>query len=189
MDSYLRTPLEFLITTLFDLYITVVMLRFILQQVRADFYNPISQFIVKVTNPLLIPLRRIIPGWGGIDIASILLMLLLQSIAITLLLLIRGVGLGPLVVINLAFAELVSMAFNVFIFAIVIQAVISWINPAGHYNPVGGILRSITEPLLRPARKFIPPISGIDLSPLAALFALQILKMLIVPLLHSLANI
>lgn len=163
------------------------MLRFILQQVRADFYNPISQFIVKVTNPPLLPLRRIIPGWGGIDIASIVLMLILQSISFTLLLLIRGTDLGALVIFNLAFAELVSIAFNVFIFAIVIQAVISWINPAGHYNPVGGILRSITEPLLKPARKFIPPISGIDLSPLAALLILQVLKMLIVPLLRSLS--
>ncbi len=189
MDSYLSKPLEFLITTIFDLYIMVVMLRFILQQVRADFYNPISQFIVKVTNPPLIPLRRIIPGWGGIDIASILLMLLLQSIAFTLLLLIRGMDLGALVIINLALAELISMAFNIFIFAIIIQAVISWINPAGHYNPVGSILRSLTEPLLRPARRYIPPVSGIDLSPLAALMVLQILKMLIVPLLRSLSMI
>jgi len=189
MESYLRSPLEFLITTIFDLYITVVMLRFILQRVRADFYNPISQFIVKVTNPPLIPLRRMIPGWGGIDIASIVLMLALQSIAFTLLLLIRGSALGPFVIINLAFAELISMAFNVFIFAIIIQAVISWINPAGHYNPVGSILRSITEPLLRPARKFIPPVSGIDLSPLAALMVLQLLKMIIVPLLRSLSMV
>lgn len=189
MDSYLRSPLEFLLTTIFDLYITVVMLRFILQQVRADFYNPISQFIVKVTNPPLLPLRRIIPGWGGIDLASILLMIILQSIAFTLLLLVRGMELGPLVIINLAFAELISIAFNVFIFAIIIQAVISWVNPAGHYNPVGSILRSITEPMLRPARKFMPPISGIDLSPLAALLVLQVLKMLIVPLLRSLSMI
>lgn len=187
MDSYLRTPLEFLITTLFDLYITVVMVRFILQRVRADFYNPISQFIVKVTNPPLIPLRRIIPGWGGYDIASIVLMLALQSIAFTLLLLIRGSELGPLAVINLAFAELISMGFNIFIFAIIIQAIISWVNPAGHYNPVGSILHSLSEPMLRPARKIIPPISGIDLSPLAALMVLQILKMLIVPLLRSLS--
>ncbi|MCW8825923.1 MAG: YggT family protein [Gammaproteobacteria bacterium] len=187
MQSYLATPLEFLVTTLFDLYITVVMLRFILQQVRADFYNPISQFIVKVTNPPLIPLRRIIPGWGGIDIASIVLMLVLQSIAFTLLLLIRGMELGPLVIINLAFAELVSMAFSIFIFAIIIQVIISWINPAGHYNPVGAVLRSLTEPMLRPARRYIPPISGIDLSPLAALMVLQLLKMLIVPLLRSLS--
>ena len=187
MDNYLRSPFEFLITTLFDLYITVVMLRFILQQLRADFYNPISQFIVKVTNPLLIPLRRIIPGWGGIDLASILLLLMLQSIAIILLLLIRNIALGPLVVINLAFAELLSMAFNIFIFAIIVQAVISWINPAGHQNPIGGILHSLTEPLLKHARKLIPPTSGIDLSPLVALFALQFLKMLVIPLIHSFA--
>jgi YggT family protein len=187
MNGYLTTPFEFLITTLFDLYITLVMLRLIMQRVRADFYNPISQFIVKVTNPPLIPLRRLIPGWAGIDIAAIVLMLALQSIAFTLLLLLRGSALGPFVIINLAFAELVSMAFNIFIFAIIIQAIISWVNPAGHYNPVSAILRSITEPLLRPARRYIPPISGIDLSPLAVLMVLQLLKLLIVPLLRGLS--
>ena len=119
--------------------------------------------------------------------ASILLMLLLQSTAITLLLLIRGVAIGPLGVVSFAFAELVSLAFNIFVFAIVIQAVISWINPAGHYNPVGAILRSLTEPLLRHARRYIPPVSGIDLSPIAVLLVLQFLKMLIVPLLQRLA--
>ncbi len=187
MNSYPGGPLEFLLTTLFDLYITVVMLRFILQQVHADFYNPVSQFIVTVTNPPLLPLRRVIPGWGGIDTASILLMLILQSIALTLLLLIRGIDLGPLVIITLALAELISTAFNIFIFAIIIQVVLSWVNPAGHYNPVGVILHSITEPMLRPARRLLPPISGIDLSPLVALLVLQVLKMLIIPPLHSLS--
>jgi len=186
MNGYLLNPLEFVISTLFQLYITVVMVRFLLQWVRADFYNPLSQFVVKVTNPLLRPLRRIIPGWGGLDIAALLLMLVLQLLSLTLILLLRGHGVPLGVLIPWSLAELVGLAFNVYIFAIIAQAILSWINP-GHYNPVSSILYSLTEPLLRPARRLLPPISGIDLSPLLVLLALQVAKMLIVPPLMYLA--
>lgn len=186
MNGYLLNPLEFLLSTLFQLYITVVMIRFLLQWVRADFYNPVSQFVVKLTNPLLRPLRRMIPGWAGVDMAAIVLMLLLQLTSLFLILLIRGQGipLGALLLWSLA--ELLSLAFNVYIFAIIIQAILSWITP-GHYNPFSSILYSLTEPLLRPARSLLPPISGIDLSPLLVLLALQVAKMLLVPPLMHLA--
>lgn len=186
MNGYLTNPVEFLLTTLFQLYITVVMLRFLLQWVRADFYNPVSQFLVKVTNPPLKPLRRIIPGWGGLDIAAIVLMVALQVISLLLVLLLRGKGIPVGTLVLWSVAELVSLAFNVFIFAIIIQVILSWVNP-GHYNPVSSLLYSLTEPLLRPARRMLPPISGIDLSPLLVLLALQVLKMLIVPPLMHLA--
>jgi len=186
MNGYLTNPVEFLITTLFQLYIMVIMLRFLLQWVRADFYNPVSQFVVRVTNPLLKPLRRVIPGWGGLDIAAVSLMIALQLLSLLLVLLLRGQGvpIGTLVLWSLA--ELISLAFNVFIFAIIIQVILSWVNP-GHYNPVSSLLHSLTEPLLRPARRMLPPISGIDLSPLLVLLALQVLKMLVVPPLMHLA--
>lgn len=186
MNGYLLNPLEFLLSTLFQLYITVVMVRFLLQWVRADFYNPVSQFVVKVTNPLLRPLRRMIPGWGGIDIAAVVLMLLLQLISLTLILLLRGQGIPLATLLLWSVAELLSLAFNVYIFAIIVQAVLSWVSP-GQYNPVSGILYSLTEPLLRPARRLLPPISGIDLSPLLVLLALQVAKMLVVPPLMHLA--
>jgi YggT family protein len=187
MNGYLLNPLEFLLSTLFQLYITVVMVRFLLQWVRADFYNPVSQFIVKVTNPLLRPLRRLIPGWGGLDIAALLLMLLLQLLSLTLILLLRGHGVPLGILIPWSVAELVALALNVYIFAIIVQAILSWVNP-GHYNPVSSILYSLTEPLLRPARQLLPPISGIDLSPLLVLLALQVVKMLVVPPLMYLAS-
>lgn len=185
--NYFLSPLEFLISTLFSIYILAVMLRFLLQWVRADFYNPISQFLVKVTNPPLKPLRRVIPGFAGIDWAAVVLMLLLQMAALALVIALRGggVALGPLVLFS--GAELVNLLFNVFIFAILIQVVISWINP-GAYNPLTSLLYSLTEPVLRPARRVIPPIGGLDLSPLAAIIALQVLKMLIVPPLRHLAG-
>jgi len=187
VNSYLTNPIEFVISTLFHLYITVVMVRFLLQWVRADFYNPVSQFVVKVTNPLLKPLRRIIPGWGGLDIAAIVLMVLLQMLSLLLVLLLRGGGLPISTLLIGSVAELVSLAFNVYIFAIIIQAVLSWVNP-GHYNPVSAILYSLTDPLLRPARRLLPPISGIDLSPLLVILALQVLKMLVIPPLMFLAQ-
>lgn len=186
MNSYLLNPLEFLLSTLFQLYITIVMIRFLLQWVRADFYNPVSQFVVKVTNPLLRPLRRLIPGWGGIDVAALVLMLLLQLLSLFLILLLRGHGIPLLTLVAWSVAELVSLAFNVYIVAIIVQAILSWITP-GHYNPVSSILYSLTEPLLRPARRLLPPISGIDLSPLLVLLALQVAKMLVVPPLMHLA--
>lgn len=186
MNGYLQSPLEFLVTTLFQLYILVVMLRFLFQLVRADFYNPVSQFVVKATNPPLRPLRRIIPGLGGVDIASIVLMVALQMIATAIVLALRGGGAGVGALVLWSLAELVGLAFNVFIFSILIAAILSWVNPGG-YNPVAAILDYLNAPILRPIRRVIPAISGIDLSPLAAIIGLQVLKMLVVPPLHHLA--
>ncbi len=186
MDGYLLNPIEFLITTLFELYILVVMLRFLLQWVRADFYNPVSQFIVKVTNPPLRPLRRIIPGIAGLDMAAVVLMLALQLIALGLVLVLRGKGFPIGTLFIWSFAELVNLAFNVFIFSILIQAILSWVNP-GSYNPVNAILHSLNEPLLRPARRLLPPMQGLDLSPLLVIIALQVIKMLVIPPLRYLA--
>lgn len=187
MQGYLTSPLEFLLTTLFQLYIMLVMARFLLQWVRADFYNPITQFLVKVTNPPLLPLRRIIPGWGGVDIAAVVLMLALQMLSLLIVLWMRGKGLALETLLLWSLAELIGLAFNFFIFAIIIQVVLSWVNP-GQYNPLTALLHSLTQPLVRPAQRLLPPISGIDLSPLLVILALQVLKMLIVPPLMHLAT-
>lgn len=182
MNSYFTNPLEFLISTLFSLYILAVMLRFLLGMVRADFYNPISQFLVKITNPLLVPLRKIIPGTGKIDVAAIILMLVLQLIMLAIIVALRGVSPPLLGLLLTAIGTLVILAINVFLFAIIVQVIISWVNP-GSYNPVNGLLSSLTSPVMRPIQRLLPPMSGIDLSPLFALIGLQVLKMLIQPLL------
>jgi YggT family protein len=180
--NYLTNPLEFLISTLFGLYILAFMLRFLLGAVRADFYNPVSQFLVRITNPLLVPLRKVVPGIGKLDTAAVVIMLILQFLALTLIVLLRGNGF-PLPALLLAtVAELVALLLNVYMVAIIVQVIISWVNP-GSYNPVTGLLYSLTEPVMRPIRKLLPPVSGIDLSPLFALIGLQVLKMLILPLL------
>lgn len=178
-NQYFAASAVFLIQTLFGLYILAVMLRLLLQWVRADFYNPVSQFLVKITNPPLRPLRRVIPGWGGIDFASVLLLVALQMLELFLVNTTLGTS-QP--VAGLAFSAviaLLNLLVNIYVFAIIIQVILSWVAP-NTYNPVTGLIHHLTEPLLAPARRMIPPISGIDLSPLAVLVLLQLTKMLII---------
>ena len=169
----------FLVSTLFGMYILAVMLRFILQMVRADFYNPVSRFIVKITNPPLKPLRRFIPGFAGIDMASVLVMLVLQMFEFFIITLLRNFPTPDILGLALyAFIELITLGFYVFLFSIFILALLSWINP-GQYNPINNLLHQITEPVLRPARKILPPMSGMDLSPMLAMVGLWLVKLLL----------
>lgn len=188
MSDYLATPLVFLIGTLFQLYILALLLRFLLQWARANFYNPVSQFLVKITNPPLKPLRRFVPGLWGLDLAAVVLMIALQMVSLALVAALRGFAMGPLTLFLLSVAELVELTIYVFIFSILIQAILSWVNP-GRYNPVTDALHSLNEPLLRPVRRFMPPVSGFDLSPLVAIIGLQVLLMLIMPPLRDLARL
>ncbi len=186
-SNYVTNPIEFLINTLFGLYILVVMLRFLLAVVRADFYNPLSQFLVKVTNPPLLPLRRILPSVGKLDTSALVLMLALQMLSFTLIALLRGGAFSVGALLMLSVTELISLFLNVLLFSILIQVIISWVNP-GTYNPAVSLLYSLTEPVLRPCRRLIPPISGMDLSPLVALIAIQLVRMLFLPPLYALAQ-
>lgn len=171
----------FLIETLFGLYILAVMLRFLLQLFRADFYNPVSQFLVKVTHPVLRPLRRVVPSMGNIDTASIVLMLLLQFAELWLVSEIRGSTLSALTMLILAFAILLKTLLYVFIVAILIRIVLSWLGPQGP-NPVLSLLHSLTEPLLGRARRMLPALSigGFDLTPIVVLIVLQLGLILLV---------
>jgi YggT family protein len=119
--------------------------------------------------------------------AAIVLMLILQTISLTLTLLIQSQFVTPIAVIMLSIANLLSLGINVFLFSIIIQAVLSWINPMAGHNPALTILYMLNEPLLRPARKLLPPFSGLDLSPLIVILGLQVLKMLLIPPLQHLA--
>lgn len=184
-NDYYTSPVEFLVTTLGGLYIAAVMLRFLFQLVRADFYNPISQFLVKITSPLLVPLRRVIPGFGGIDVASIVLMLLLQMLVFALVVVLRGATPTPLFLLGLAVVELLQVAVNIFFWAIILQAILSWVQP-GQHNPGTMLLHQLTAPLLNPARRLLPPISGLDLSPILVVIGLKLLEMILLPPLQRL---
>ena len=177
--SYIAEAMTFLIETVFELYILAVMLRFLLQLFRADFYNPISQFLIKVTTPVLRPLRRWIPGFAGIDVAALALMAILKFIEIVLVEAVKGYipGIGGLLILSIA--SLLQLLIYVFIVAILIQVVLSWIAP-DTYNPMTSILRSLCGPLLRPVRHRLPSLGGLDLSPLVVLIVLQLILMLFV---------
>jgi len=191
-SSYLTSPLLLVINTLFDLYVFLILLRFMLQWLRADFYNPVSQFIVRATTPLLKPLRRIIPGFGGQDMAALLLAMLVILIKYII---IRSMGAGVIEVANVmapigsasvlgllvtALAEILSMFINIFLFAIIIQVIMSWVS-SGSYNPAIGLVNTLSRPIMGPVQKFIPPLGGLDLSPLFASLGLMVLKMLLIP--------
>lgn len=174
----------FLISTLFNLYLMVVLLRLWLQSARADFYNPLSQFVVKATNPLLIPLRRIIPSIGKLDTASLLLALLVATgKVITMQLLLSG-GVSAGTTLFGAIAVLIKESFSLLFWVVVIRAILSWFSQ-GH-NPMEHLLHQLTEPLLNPIRRVIPPVGGLDLSVLVLLVGLQFLEILVQNLLKGL---
>lgn len=178
MDNFLVNAGSYLISTIFGLYIIIVLLRFLLQLVRADFYNPLSQFIVKATSPILNPMRRVIPGLFGIDFSSLLLAYGLQYIVNILLFSLRGLPVNPLFLLWHSIGSLITLFLYIYFFAILIQVIISWVNP-GTYNPATALIHHITEPVLRPARKIIPPFSGFDLSPILVFIVLNLLIMFV----------
>lgn len=167
------------INTLVGLYLLVVILRFLLQLVRADFYNPISQFIVKATNPPLIPLRKVIPGFGGIDIASLTLALLVQIIAIVLILLLNGIQPPPLEVVMWSAIGIISLVLKVYFWGLLITVIASWIAP-NSYNPALILINQILEPAIKPIRKMMPDMGGIDISPIVVFLLIQVLEILVV---------
>jgi len=174
--SAINEILVYLVQTLLSLYLVTMLLRFLLQLVRADFYNPISQFIVKVTNPLVIPLRRVIPGLGGIDVSSLLLALLLQLAAIVALLLINGLS-PPGVFLLLAWSVLgvLGLLVNIYFFALLAMIILSWVA-AGSRHPAIYLLYQITEPVMAPFRKVLPPMGGLDLSPILVFVLINIIQ-------------
>ena len=170
----------FLVEAVFGLYIIALLLRFLLARVRADFYNPFSQFIVRLTDPPLKPLRRLIPGVLGIDWALITLLLVVQALEIGLIAwLFAGRIPAPPGLAALALAHLLKTLIYIYIFIIIVQVIISWLNP-GTYNPVTVIMHQLSEPALTPVRRLIPPAGGFDWAPLVLMIILNLALILLV---------
>jgi YggT family protein len=174
--SALNEILGYLVQTFLSLYLVAMLLRFLLQLVRADFYNPISQFLVKVTNPLVIPLRRVIPGLGGLDLASLLLAVLLQLAGIVLLLLINGIGLpGIFTLLVWSLLGVLGLLVNIYFFALLGMIILSWVA-AGSRHPAIYLLYQITEPVMAPFRKVLPAMGGLDFSPILVFILINIIQ-------------
>ncbi len=175
--SAIQEILVFLINTLFNLYISFLMIRMLLGLARADFYNPVSQFLVKATDPVIKPLRRFIPAFGKIDTATVVAIVGLKVIELFLLALITG-GDFAASFIPFVMGDLLRMLVWIYIVAIIIQVIISWVGNT-HGNPVVPLINSLTEPLFRPVRKLIPPVGMIDFSAFVVLLLLQIALIII----------
>ena len=168
-----------LVNAIIGFFIFVVLIRFLLQAVRADFYNPISQFIVKATNPILIPARKIIPGFGGYDLAAIVVLLVLELIAMTLSLLIMG---WPLPVVNMlvwALLGTVGLFLKLYFWGLLIIVIASWLAPGGG-NPALMLLQQIIEPAMKPIRKVMPDMGGLDISPIIAFLVINVFEILLI---------
>ena len=182
MGAYLSDAALFLVDMILGIYILLVLLRFLLQLTRADFYNPISQFIVRATNPPLVRLRRFIPGLLGIDLAALVLLIAMEALRISLTALLLGNHPRFAGVILLSLGELAKLAGYTVIFGIFIRALLSWFSH-GLQHPITRLLGSFTDPILRPARRIVPVIGGLDLSPLIVfLVVMLVLKLFAQPL-------
>ena len=176
----LNTAAIYLIQTLGSIYLLIVLLRFLLQLVRADFYNPLSQFIVRATKPLLMPLRRLIPGYGGLDFASLVLGIAIQLVMLIMILLLMGYALpNILLLVSWAAIGVLALFVKIFFFALIISVILSWVAQ-GSYNPAVILINQLCEPILAPIRKILPALGGLDLSPIFAFIAIRLFDMLVI---------
>ena len=169
-----------LINSIGSLILLIIFLRFLLQLVRADFYNPLSQMIVKFTNPMLIPLRRVIPGFGGLDVASLVLAFAAQYLLIMLILVVAGYGLNLPWVMMLGWSAvgLLKLVMNIYFWGMLIMVIASWVAP-NSYNPALILINQLLEPVVAPVRRIMPDMGGLDLSPLIVLLGIQVLEILL----------
>lgn len=170
--------IEFLISTLFGLYLMVVLLRLWLQLAQADFYNPFSQFIVKATHPIVAPMRRILPSIGRLDTATLVLALLVAALKVfTVALVAYGVVIAnPLVLLIQAFITVLKEGFMLVFYVLIIRAILSWVSQGR--NPLELVFHQLTEPFLAPIRRVLPPMGGLDLSVMVAIIGLMFLQKL-----------
>lgn len=172
------SSVQFLIGTLFDLYLMVVLLRLWLQFSRADFYNPFSQFVVKVTHPLVSPMRRILPSIGRLDTATFVLALLVAGLKIVILnLVIQGTGVNPLSLLIISFVIVLKEALTLLMYVLILRAIMSWVSQGS--NPMELVLAQLTEPMLAPIRKRMPDMGGLDLSVMVVILVLLFVQKLL----------
>ena len=177
--GYLANAGQLLINFAFGALVALVVLRVLLQLVRANFYNPVCQFLYKATNPVLMPLRKVIPAWRNLDVAAVLLAWLLSAIKLALLYALVGQSLGLAGLALMAFADLVDFVLMLYLGLILVQVLLSFIN-VERSNPIVPLVFQLTEPVLGPIRKRVPSLGGIDFSPMLAWLAIMLARVLVV---------
>tara|TARA_R110002096_G_scaffold154_30_gene1030 strand:- start:24317 stop:24892 length:576 start_codon:yes stop_codon:yes gene_type:complete len=183
MPRNLPQALHYIIEALTSLYILVLLLRIWLPFLRADFRNPLAQGILRLTSPLVVPLRRLIPSFGRLDTATVLVAFAIQYAAVFLIVLIyiafELMAMPTIVTIALtAVVKLIMLSVNLFAFAVIIRVILSWVAP-GMHNPATAIIATLSEPVLAPVRRIIPPMGGFDVSPILVIIGLFALNIVI----------
>jgi YggT family protein len=169
----------FIIETLLSLALFVVMARLLLQWTRADFRNPLCQAVVRITNPLILPLRRVLPPIGKLDTASVVAVLLVATVDVACIFALSGSGIpGPITWIHVVLTEIARTLLWTYLYAIFLYAILGLIAPGG-YSPLQSLLATLCEPVLRPIRRLIPAMAGLDLSPMWAIIAIYAILILI----------
>jgi len=173
------SALIFIVETLLSLALFVVLARLLLQLTRADFRNPVCQAVVRLTNPLILPLRRVLPPIGKVDTASVVAVVIIAVVEVAIIFAIRGITFaGPIYWVQSVALEIAHTLLWTYFYAIILYALLSMVAPGG-YSPLQSVLATVCEPVLRPFRRVIPPVAGIDLSPLWACILIQAILILI----------
>ena len=178
MPSNVTSAIVFVVNSLAQLYLFVLLLRLWLPRLGADFRNPIAQAILKLTSPVVIPVRRIVPPVGTLDTATVLVAFIIQYITILLILIILGQTAGFAQIAITTVVNLVLLSLKLFVFAIIIRVILSWFAPAG-YNPGMALIQTMTDRILRPFRRIIPPMGGLDISPIFAIILIMALTIVV----------
>jgi len=171
--------LLFVVDFIFSLVVGAFLLRLLFQLVRADFRNPLAQAIVRITNPVVVPLRKLLPPLGRVDTASVVAVVLAQMLRTLLKYLLSGAGapaLLPLLAVSVV--ELLDTTLLLYLVAIFVYVILSWVSPDG-YSPVGRLLGSLVEPVLGPFRRALPSLGGLDLSPIVVILLISVLRMVL----------
>jgi YggT family protein len=174
-----------LVNAVAGFFLFIIVLRFLLQAVKADFYNPISQFILKATNPILIPVRKVVPGFGGFDIAALVVLVSVELVAITLSLIMTNYS--PLPIPNIAIWALlgsVGLFLKLYFWGILIMIISSWLAPQSQ-NPALLLIRQIVDPVMKPIRSMLPDMGGIDLSPIIIFLSIQVCEVILISMARS----
>lgn len=175
MDSLFSEIGLMFINLFFGLYLLIVLLRFLFQLARADFYNPISQFVLKATNPLLMPIRKVIPSIGSIDTSSLVLALAVQMLGALLAILLVGGGVDPIKLVIWSALLILNLILQIYFFSLIITVIVSWIAPQSQ-NPAIALIHQLLAPVTNPIRKMLPDMGGIDISPIFVFFVIMVLK-------------
>ncbi|MDY7562797.1 YggT family protein [Pseudomonas sp. 10B1] len=181
----LTGAMTFVIQTLVSLYLAIVLLRFVLQLVKANFYNPLCQFAVRATQPLLKPIRRIIPSVFGLDTSSLLLAIIVQALLMALVLAMTYGAIGDIPHLLIwSIIGVTSLFLKIFWVAMIVMVIVSWVAPGSH-NPAAELAYQISEPVLAPFRRLVPNLGGMDISPIFAFIAIQVIQSYVMPALAS----